>query len=414
MSRLEKALIHKSVDGSSRPLSFGDNSGMDIDQRIRKLNTELIDIYRNFHTYPELGFQEFKTQERIYTYLASLGLKPERIANTGVLVTMTGKRPGRVILLRSDMDALPITEETGLPHASRNEGLMHACGHDGHMAMLLVAAKILNDIRGHFSGTVKILFQPNEEDAGAWKVIAAGVMDSPPVDVVFGIHLWSQCPTGCIDIVDGTQMAASYYFNLIVKGHGGHAGFVHESVDPIYIAALIIQAVQGIQTREVNALHPAAVIFTRIDAGSNMTIVPSQAQLEGSIRFLYSGGEELLERFEKVVASICSAYRAEYELNFKRGNGLLFNNPAAAALAREAAIETVGVDKVSAQLRTMAGEDFADYLDLAPGAFAFVGISNPTKMVTFPHHHPRFTIDEEALAIGTELHVRTALKLLEI
>lgn len=385
---------------------------MEIRQRVTAATAELIQLRRDFHAHPELGFQEYRSQGIIFDYLAALGLKPEKIAGTGVVAHLKGDRPGPTLLLRSDMDALPIQEATGLPFASTRAGVMHACGHDGHMAMLLVAARILTDLRPQLAGTVKLIFQPNEEDAGAWKMIDEGVMSNPEVDLACGIHLWAQCPTGRIDIVDGPQMAASYYFDLQIKGHGGHAGFAHESIDPVYIASLIIQAVQGLQTREVSALNPAAIMFTHMAAGSNATIIPQQVSLEGSIRFLYAEGEALFARFEDIVQHLCAAYRAEYELSFKKGNALLSNDPAAAARTRQAAAEVVGADQVTTRIRTMAGEDFSDYLAHAPGVFAFVGCANSEKGASFPHHHPQFTIDEDALAQGTELHLRCALEFL--
>lgn len=385
---------------------------MEIRQRVAAATEELIRLRRDFHAHPELGFQEYRSQQIIIDYLAALGLKPEKIAGTGIVAQLKGSRPGPALLLRSDMDALPIQELTKLPFASTRPGLMHACGHDGHMAMLLIAARILTDLQPQLAGTVKLIFQPNEEDSGAWKMIDEGVMNNPEVDLALGIHLWAQCPTGRIDIVDGPQMAASYYFDLSIIGRGGHAGFAHESIDPVYVASLIMQAVQGIQTREVNALDPAVIMFTRMDAGSSSTIIPERVALQGSIRFLYPEGEALFARFENIVQHICAAYRAEYQLSFKKGNALLSNDPAAAARARQSAAEVVGADQVTTRIRTMAGEDFSDYLAHAPGAFAFVGCANPTQGEAFPHHHPRFNIDEDALALGTELHLRCALDFL--
>ena len=385
---------------------------MKIKRLVKTCHPELIKLYRDFHAYPELGFQEFHTQEKIIAYLSAIGLEPRKIAETGVVTELHGFRPGATVLLRSDIDAVPVTEETRMAFASQNPGVMHACGHDGHMAMLMVAAKILAGMREEISGTIKFLFQPNEEGAGAWKVVEEGIMISPKVDSAFGIHLWSQCPIGQIDIVDGPQMAASYYFDLKIRGHGGHAGFAHESTDPVFISSLIIQAVQGIQTREVNAPDPAVIMFTQMNAGTSTTIIPEAAELNGSIRFLYADGKSLFDRFEHVISHICAAYGAEYELEFKKGNALLSNHPETAALIRSAAAEVVGAEQVTTNIRTMAGEDFSEYLAHTPGTFAFVGFYNSEKGVVYPHHHPKFAIDEDALVIGTELHIRAALKLL--
>ncbi len=385
---------------------------MDIKKRIGELQDELVALRRKFHQHPELGFQEWWTQKQVMDYLSEIGLDPRPIAETGVVCLLEGGKPGKTVLLRSDMDALPVTEETGLPFASREPGKMHACGHDGHMSMLLVAAKVLTEMREDIAGTIKFVFQPNEEDAGAYKLVEEGVMENPNVDSAFGIHLWSQVPSGMIDIVDGPQMAASHYFYLTIQGKGGHAGFAHESIDPIYVATNIVQAVQAVQTREIDALNPAVIMFTEFHAGSNTTIVPDKVEIKGSIRFLYEEGPELFDRFERIIAHTCEAHRVSYTLSYKVGNNLLSNDPGIAAVARKAAAETLGDPaRVTTRIRTMAGEDYSDYLQHAPGAFAFVGIANPEVHSDYPHHHPKFTIDEAILPVGAELHVRTALRL---
>ncbi len=291
---------------------------------------------------------------------------------------------------------------------------MHACGHDGHLAMLMAAAKVLAGMRDEIEGNIKFAFQPNEEDAGAYKMIEEGIMENPGVDAAFGVHLWSQIPSGTVDIVDGPQMAASHYFYLTIQGKGGHAGFAHESIDPIYPATQIIQAVQAIQTRETDALNPSVIMFTEFHAGSNMTIVPEKVKIKGSIRFLYEGGEKIFESFERIISNICQAHRVSYKLEFKVGNHLLSNNPEAAAVVRSAAKETLcDPSKITSRIRTMAGEDFSDYLKTTPGAFSFVGINNPAIGSDYPHHHPKFDIDEDVLPVGAELHVRTAINYLK-
>ncbi len=385
---------------------------MNIKQRVQELKDETVALRRKFHRHPELGFEEWWTQEEVVKYLTDLGLEVSKIAGTGVTALLRGGKPGKTVLLRSDMDALPVTEETGLPYASEIPGKMHACGHDGHMAMLLTAARVLTEMKDDVPGIVKFVFQPNEEDAGAYKMIEEGVMENPRVDAAFGVHLWSQVPSGTIDIVDGPQMAASHYFYLTIHGKGGHAGFAHESVDPIFVATNIVQSVQAVQTREIDALNPAVIMFTEFHAGSNTTIVPEKVEIKGSIRFLYEGGEEILKRFERIVAHTCEAHRVSYDLSFKVGNNLLSNDPDIAAEVRAVAGDVLGdTGRVSTRVRTMAGEDYSDYLQHAPGAFAFVGIANPAAGSDYPHHHPRFTIDEDVLPIGAELHVRTALRL---
>ena len=387
---------------------------MEIKQRLLELEPELIALRRDFHAHPELGFEEVRTQAKVTEYLEYLGISARAVAGTGVLGVLPGRRPGKTILLRADMDALPIQEENETPYRSTRTGVMHACGHDGHTAMLLAAAKVLREHRDRIGGTVKFAFQPNEEDAGAGRMLAEGVLDNPAVDAAFGCHLWNGLATGTIDLRPGPIMAASHYFTLTIRGRGGHAGFAHLSVDPILTAAQVIQAVQAVQTRETDALDPAVIMFTTLRAGSNSTTVPETATLGGSLRFLYPAGAEIRDRFERIVTHTCQAHRAEYELTFEIGNDLLSNDEHVTRLAREAAAAVLGDrHSVTAGVRTMAGEDFAAFADAVPAAFAFVGARDPDSDGAYPHHHPRFTFDEKALVIGAELYVRLALNFLK-
>jgi amidohydrolase len=387
---------------------------MPIKQLLFELEPELVSLRRDFHAHPELGFQEVRTQAKIFRYLENLGIPANAVAGTGVVGVLQGRRPGRTILLRADMDALPIQEENDVAYRSTRPGVMHACGHDGHTAMLLAAAAVLEKHRDRIAGTIKFAFQPNEEDAGAGRMIADGVLDNPSVDAAFGCHLWNGLPTGTIDLRPGPIMAASHYFTLTIRGRGGHAGFAHQSVDPILTAAQVIQAVQAVQTREIDALDPAVIMFTTLRAGSNSTTVPETATVGGSIRFLYSGGEEIRDRFERIVRHTCRALRADYDLAFEIGNDLLTNDEHMTRLAREAAAAVLGdAQAVTAGMRTMAGEDFAAFADAVPAAFAFVGARDPAGDPVYPHHHPRFTFDEKALVIGAELYVRAALHFLD-
>lgn len=387
---------------------------MEIKKRLLELEPELIALRRDFHAHPELGFKEFRTQAAVIRYLVDTGMPVEAVAGTGVLGLLRGAKSGKTILLRADMDALPLQEETDLPYRSVDAGIMHACGHDGHTAMLLVAAKVLRERKSRFAGTIKFIFQPNEEVAGAQQMIEAGVMDDPMVDAAFGCHLWNRLDTGTIDLRPGPVMAASHYFALTIRGKGGHAGFAHQSIDPILVAAHIVQAVQAIQTREIDALCPAVIMFTTIGAGTNTTTVPDIATLGGSIRFLHTNGNDIRNRFERVIKSTCEAHRAGYTLEFEIGNDLLSNDENMIRIARAAAEDVLGDDRrVTGDIRTMAGEDFAAFAASAPAAFAFVGARDEKDGTVYPHHHPRFTIDEDALVLGAELYVRTALRFLE-
>jgi amidohydrolase len=385
-----------------------------MNRMIKKLVPELIALRRDFHQYPELGFKEFATQKKIITYLDNVGVKAKKIAKTGVVGALSGNRQGRTILLRSDMDALPVQEETNLEFQSKNSGIMHACGHDGHMAMLLVAAKLLAQFKENIAGNIILAFQPNEEDAGAYKMIEENIIEDFKVDAAFGCHLWNQLETGKIDICDGPAMAASHYFYLTIKGVGGHAGFAHESIDPIFISSHIIQAVQSIQTRQINALNPAVIMFTSIHGGTNTTIIPEKTMLQGSIRFLYENGEDILKKFEQVVNDICNLHGAGYELEFKTGNDMLSNDPSIAGIVRKAASSILKDEKkVTTDIRTMAGEDFSEFAARVPAAFAFVGAKNKSQPIVYPHHHPQFDLDEDALVLGSELYIKVALNYLK-
>jgi len=381
---------------------------MELKKKIQSLFPELVALRRDFHRHPELGFQEFRTRDIVLGRLNRLGIETRTIAETGVAGLLEGGRQGPTLLLRADMDALPIQEQTGLPFQSEVPGVMHACGHDGHLAMLLVAADLLAATREQLQGDILFAFQPNEEDAGAGQMVAAGILDNPKVDAAFGCHLWSELPTGEISVVDGPAMAASHYFTLTIRGAGGHAGFVHQSVDPLFAASAVIQSAQAVQTREIDALHPAVILFTRIEGGTSATIVPESVTLEGSIRFLYEGGEELLERFTRVVTDTCHTHRASCSIEFKTGNHILSNDPGMARLVRGAASAIAGPGPVRSDVRTMAGEDFAEFARRVPAAFAFVGCRDTSGETGYPHHHPRFDFDENALAAGTELFLRTA------
>ncbi|THB74972.1 MAG: amidohydrolase [Desulfobacteraceae bacterium] len=383
---------------------------------------ELKRLRRDFHQYPELGFQEFKTQEKILHYLSNHGIPAQKIAGTGVKAILQGTaRPdpeknvpsSKTILLRSDMDALPVKEETGLAFQSTHDGIMHACGHDGHMAMLLKAAAVLSQLSDRFTGNVVLGFQPNEEDAGAYLMVEEGILENPGVDAAFGCHLWSGLDSGKIDITKGPVMAASHYFFLTIKGKGGHAGFAHTSVDPIFIAAQIIQSAQSIQTRQIDALHPAVIMFTAIEGGSTPTIIPGQVEIKGSIRFLYDRGEEILEKFEHLVAGVCQTHGASFELSYKLGNHMLSNSDDMTRLAARSVLDMAGgQDRLVTGTRTMAGEDFSEFSRRVPSAYAFVGSRNIEKNTHFPHHHPCFDIDEDVLMQGAELYIRVALSFL--
>ncbi len=384
---------------------------MEIKKQVGNLKDELISLRRDFHKHPELGFEEWRTSEIVSDYLESLGLEVKRgIAKTGVVGLLRGKKAGRTILLRADMDALPIQEENEIPYKSINEGKMHACGHDGHVAMLLVAANVLSQHKDEINGNVKFLFQPCEEIAGAKFMVEEGVLENPHVDAALGLHLWTQLESGKFGITAGPTMAAMDNFKLTIEGQGGHTGSPESAVDPIIAAANVITAVQIIQTREIDAMKPMLIMFGRIEGGTAPNIIPRKVELEGSIRYLYEGGEENEKRFERIVDGICKACRTKYELEFMCSNRLLSNDPGMAKFVRTVAEKLVSSqDDIVSDIITMGGDDFSEFALRVPGTFYFVGAGNKEKETDYHHHHPRFNIDEDTLPTGAEMHVRTAL-----
>lgn len=385
---------------------------MELEKQISQLQSELVNLRRDFHKHPELGFAEYRTNQVVSEYLEKCGLEVRTIAKTGVVALLKGAKPGPTVMLRADMDALPVQEENDVAYKSIYEGKMHACGHDGHMAMLLVAAKILAGKQKEIAGNIKFVFQPNEEDAGARIMINEGVMENPKVDAVFGIHLWSPLSSGKMGISGGAVMAAHENFCLKIKGKGGHSGTPQTAIDPILAAASVIQAVQVIQTREIDVLKPTLIIFGKIHAGTAPNIIPSSVDIEGSIRYLYDGGDQSEEqpkrRLERVIQKTCEAYRTDYELKFIPSNPPLINNDDLAVMVRTVAEQIVGKDKIAPYV-CMPGEDFAEFEQEAPGVFYFIGMGDRSKETDYPHHHPRFNIDEDVLSLGVEMHVRTAL-----
>jgi amidohydrolase len=380
-------------------------------KRIHQISQEIIELRRDFHMYPELGFKEFRTSGKIETYLNNLGLKTVRIADTGIVAMIDGNRPDPVLMLRADMDGLPIQEMNEVAYQSKNNGVMHACGHDAHMAMLLGAAKVLNENREKLKGSVKIVFQPNEETAGALKMIEQGVLDAPKVDASIGLHIWSILESGKIGISSGTIMGGLDVFKLRLFGQGGHTGLPHETVDPILAAAALIQNTQVIQTREVNVLKPTSIVFGRIVGGSTANVIPKKVELEGTIRFLHEpdldNSIHPSERFRMLVDSICSTYRCGYEINIETENIPLVNNNEMVNLVTEIAGQVFSKSDVIVNERTMASEDFSEFASRVPSVFMFLGARIKGRKKNNAHHNPFFDIDESVLSHGTELIVKS-------
>ncbi|MDY2905515.1 MAG: amidohydrolase [Caecibacter massiliensis] len=386
---------------------------MDVKVEVAKLKDELITLRRDFHRHPELGFQEKRTSQIVETYLKDLGLQVRRCAGTGVIGVLTGNRPGKTVMLRCDIDALPVTEETGLSFASENPGVMHACGHDSHTAMLLVAAKILAQHRDEVNGTIVFLFQPNEEDAGAEEMVKQGALENPRPDAVFGLHIWSPIAVGKIGIIPGPIMASSYYFKITIHGRGGHGGAPHTAINPIVTAGHILSAIDSLHADELNSLKPSVISTCKIHSGVKEIIIPDELTMEGSIRCLHDNDDAVRSRFSALVEGICQAYRCTCDIKYVCGNTLLNNDNAMAKMVADTAAQVVGPENVQTKdVAVMLGDDFAEFSRRIPGAYFFLGTGNPQKHTDVEHHNCHFNIDEDSMPIGVAMHVTNALNYL--
>ncbi|MEP6769849.1 MAG: amidohydrolase [Acidobacteriota bacterium] len=358
----------------------------------------LIATRRDLHRHPELGFEETRTGDAVFQRLTAAGLSPRRgVGRTGVFADWPADRPR--ILLRADMDALPLQEESGAPYVSEALGRMHACGHDGHVSIALAVAERLPATPE--SGPFRMLFQPAEEGAGGAEACAAdGILEG--VGSALGLHLWNQLPVGRIGVNRGALMAAVDEFSIDVEGPGGHGAAPHETADPIVGAARIIDALQSIVSREISPLDSAVVTVASIHGGSAFNIIPAAVRLTGTARsFTESAGEALPEKMERVVRGTAEAAGVRARLHYRRVNRATVNDPAMADLVIETARRILGPDSVDAETRTLGGEDMSVFLDRVPGCFFFVG--SALEGGHRPHHSPRFDFDERALAIGTVL-----------
>ncbi len=372
---------------------------------------------RDFHSHPELGFHEIRTAAIVARELNALGLEVHTgIAETGVVAIMEGSKPGPVVLVRADMDALPILEETGASYASQNPGIMHACGHDGHTAILLTVARILNDHRNELSGTVKFVFQPAEEGmGGAEKMIQGGVLENPKVDVTLALHVWNEKPVGWIGIANGPAMAGAEIFKIKVIGKGGHGAAPHLSVDPLLAAAQIVTALQGVVARNVPPFKTAVVSVCTIHGGEAFNVIPPSVELTGTIRTFEPDVRKLvLDRFMKTVISVAEGLGCQADIEMQQLTPATINQPEAAAHVQTVARRLFPQAEInSADYITMGSEDFAFILEKVPGCFFFIGSSNHEKGLDASHHNPRFDFDESILPQAAALMAATVADFLK-
>lgn len=380
-----------------------------------RMSDEVVRLRRDFHQHPEKGFEEKRTARVIAQYLTDLGLEVKTgIAGTGVTGLLRGGRPGRTVLLRADMDALPLQEKSDTPYRSINDGVMHACGHDGHMAILLGAAALLAWHRSSLRGRVKFVFQPAEENlGGARLLIDEGILDDPQVDAAFGLHLINQIPYGYIGSRSGEIMASMDSFTIRVRGRGGHSAMPEGGVDAIAISARVVSSLQRLISREIPPRTPLIVNIGTIRGGNAPNIIADLVELSGTVRCL---DEEIRRtiplRMDRTLAEITSDMQGSHELEFEEGYPVTVNDKAMANLVKRVAGDVVGPDRFLEVPPTMASEDMSFYLQRVPGCFFFVGAAGP-EGTCGPHHNPCFDFDERALTIGLKMMANLAVDFLE-
>lgn len=377
---------------------------------IQSLQSLLVEWRRRLHQKPELGFREQLTADLITQQLTAWGIKHQtQVAKTGIVATIAGHTPGRVLAIRADIDALPIHEENQVPYRSQHDGIMHACGHDGHVAIALGTAFYLSQHRDTFSGTVKLIFQPAEEGPGGAKpMIDAGVLENPNVDAIIGLHLWNNLPLGTIGVRSGALMAAVECFRCTILGKGGHGAMPHQTVDSVVVGSQIVNALQTIVARNVDPIESAVVTVGEFHAGTALNVIADTARLSGTIRYFNPKYKLFFaQRLEQIISGVCQAHGASYELNHWQLYPPVINHPEIAQLVRSVA-ETVVETPVGVvpECQTMGGEDMSFFLQAVPGCYFFLGSANPLKQLAYPHHHPRFDFDETALSLGVEMFVR--------
>ena len=377
---------------------------------ILALQNQLVEWRRSIHQKPELGFEEIITADLISRKLQEWQIPHQtQIAKTGIVATIEGKRPGKVLAIRADMDALPIQEANQVPYRSLHDGKMHACGHDGHVAIALGTAYYLSQHREAISGTVKIIFQPAEEGPGGAKpMIESGVLKNPDVDAIIGLHIWNNLPLGTIGVRSGALMAAVECFRCKIFGQGGHGAMPQQTKDAVVIGAQVVNALQTIVARNVNPLDAAVVTVGEFHAGTALNIIADTAQLSGTVRYFNPQLANLIgKRVEDIIAGVCQSHDAKYELDYWQLYPPVINDSRITELVRSVAMEVVETPiGVVPECQTMGGEDMSFFLNEVPGCYFFLGAANPEKGLAYPHHHPRFDFDETALSMGVEMFVR--------
>jgi amidohydrolase len=388
------------------------NDALDLSAEVAAAMPELVALRRDLHQHPELAFQEHRTASLVAERLRAAGLAvQEGVGRTGVVGLLDGGRPGPSVVVRADMDALPLSERDDRPYHSATPGVMHACGHDGHTAVAVVLAEILARQSAALPGRLKFVFQPAEETVGgAQAMIADGVLEAPHVDRVLGLHLWNYLPVGQVGVRDGTIFASADELTIVVHGQGGHGAMPHDAVDPVMVAAYLVTALQTIVSREAPPLQPAVLTMGMIQGGTAFNIIPERVELRGTVRaFDPALREHLLERVAAQARDLAAAFRATVEVTTRLGCAAVINDPAMADLVRRAAVAELGAPAVVETPGTTGGDDMADFLARRPGCYFLVGSGNPDRGLAASHHNPGFDFDEAALGVAARVLGRAAL-----
>ena len=385
---------------------------MNIRSEIKKIEDKIIKWRRDFHKYPELSFQEIRTADQITKELKSMGLEPKiNVGRTGVTADLKFG-DGPMIGLRADMDALPIQETSGLEFASKNNGVMHACGHDGHIAMLLGTAYVLTQNKYSYQGTIRFIFQPAEEgEGGARYMIEDGCLND--LDQIYGIHVWNYQALGEVGVKAGPIMASADMFDIKIKGIGGHGAAPQGTVDTIIVASYLVQALQTIVSRNTNPLESTVITIGKINGGHNFNIIADQVSLSGTTRAYTESNRNLIKsRMKEIISGVAETYNAEIILDYRDGYPPTINHPEPSQLVLEAAQKVVG-EKAGPPYLSMGGEDFAYYLQKIPGCFFFIGSApNKNKLFETPHHCSHFNMDEQALLVGPSVYLNLIDKIM--
>lgn len=378
----------------------------------RKYKDYVINLRKELHENPGLSWEEYGASEIIKRELTAMGLSYREMAKTGVVVDIKGNYEGGCVLLRADMDALPVTECTNVSYKSKNEGKMHACGHDGHTAQLLGAVKVLNKNRDLIHGTVRCVFQPAEEiGQGAKKMIEEGVLEG--VDGAFAIHLWSGIPVGKISAEAGPRMASADNFLIKIIGKGGHGSLPQQCVDPVVTASAFVMNLQPIVSRETNPNESIVITVGKIHTGTTANVIPNEAVIEGTARcFNPELRKEIPHMIERVLKGTVEIYRANYEMDYKFYPAPVINNTACTETAVKSAVKLYGKECLFSLEKMTTAEDFSAFSEKVPSVLAFVGVRNEEKECVYPHHHPKFNMDEDGFETGTALYAQYAVDFL--